>query len=235
MIGVESQPWQLFISENEIVFTRRLQNKQTKTSFGYSIAKWSWSQSFIQNVWASSLCEITPPLSPPPLYRTQAHGHPFQSFITNLHTSETGQMTRLCLVPYQLSSWLPLCTPGHRGHEIRHRDFPYQAWRACLWSQCPGSRVRGNHCKIQATWSTWQVPSQTHIQSEACLKHTCACRGMVFRNSESKRRITWQSKNKNAWLKDTEFCDPTFKESRIVVDVCIQSKSRNKMDKRTEQ
>lgn len=173
-------------------------NKQ-KSPFGYSIAKRSWSQSFIQNAWASSLSEMTPPLSPPLLYYTQAHGHHVQSSITNLHTSETGQVTRLCLVPYQLSSWLLLSTPVIVDMRSGMEIFPSQAWWACLWSQCPGGRDRRNHCKFQATWSTWQVPSQTytythtfthartHTQSEACLKHTCTCGRMIFRNLESKR------------------------------------------------
>lgn len=173
MTGIELQPWQLFISENEIIFTRRLQTNKQKLPFVYNIAKWSWSQAFIQNVWASSLCEITPPLSPPPLYRTQAHSHNFQSFITNLHTSETGQITRLCLVPYQLSRWLPLSTPGHRGHEIWHEDFPYQALGTCLWSQCPGRQSQGKSLQVSG-YLFYMASSKphTHTHTEWGLSQT---------------------------------------------------------------
>lgn len=149
--------------------------KQTnkKSPFGYNIAKWSWSQAFIQNVWASSLCEITPPLSPPPVYRTQAHSHNFQSFITNLHTSETGQITRLCLVPYQLSRWLPLSTPGHRGHEIWHEDFLYQALGTCLWSQCPGRQSQGKSLQVSG-YLFYMASSKphTHTHTEWGLSQT---------------------------------------------------------------
>lgn len=172
--------------------------KQTKAPFGYSIAKWSWSQSFIRSVWASSLSEITPLLSPPLLYHTQANGHHFQSFITNLHTSETAQMTRLCwrfpglcLVSYQLSSWLLLSTPVivdmRSGMEIfltRHGGLVCDpsALEAESREIIASSRLLGLHGKFQAR--------HTHTQSEACLKHARTCGGMIFRNSESKRWIT---------------------------------------------